>query len=226
MVWAEDLMAGRMGDEVLAASLVGLASKCRDADALDFDGAVSFVAALARVGVTAIRAASWLGAEEVRAAEATAVERHGCDGESVVAKEARTMDVKKMMGVKTTRNEGKKMLVDEVTEIGTGLAAWCGSVATGAPVVRVWCAGDWMCAWEMHRKWWGEMLMRVSAERASVLVGVTTRMVLEAVAGCVGILRFSLICLDHIAVDGLGGEEAAEAADDGMVVASVLVEEQ
>ena len=179
-------MAGRMGDEVLAASLVGLASKCRDADALDFDGAVSFVAALARVGVTAIRAASWLGAEGVRAAEATAVERHGCDGESVVAKEARTMDVKKMMGVKTTMNEGKKimMLVDEVTEVGTGLAAWCGSVATGAPVVRVRCAGDWMCAWEMHRKWCGEMLMRVSAERASVLVGV---------AGCVGILRFSLL---------------------------------
>ena len=167
-MWAEDLMAGRMGDEVLAASLVGLASKCRDADALDFDGAVSFVAALVRVGVTAIRVAPWLGAGEVRAAEATAVERHGCDGEIVVAKGARTMDVEKMMGVKTTMNEGKEMLVDEVAGVGAGLAAWCGSVATGAPVVRVRCAGDWMCAWEMHRKWCGEMLMRDSAERAPV----------------------------------------------------------
>ena len=67
--------------------------------------------------------------------------------------------------------------------------------------------------------------MSIPAERASVLVGVATRMVLEAVAGCIGILRFSLMCLDHIAVDGLGGGEATEAADDSMVVALVVVAE-
>ena len=33
------------------------------------------------------------------------------------------------------------------------------------------------------------------------------------------------MCLDHIAMDGLGGGEAAEAADDGMAVALVLVAE-
>ena len=80
------------------------------------------------IGVAATHAASWLGVGEVRAAEATAIERHGCGGESVVATEARTMDVKKMMDVKTTVNEGKEMLIDEVTEIVTGLAAGCASV--------------------------------------------------------------------------------------------------
>ena len=50
MVWAEDLMAGRMGDEVMAAPLVGLSFQCVGVDALDeiFCRAGSFICGCAQ----------------------------------------------------------------------------------------------------------------------------------------------------------------------------------
>ena len=48
MVWVEDLMAGRVGGEVLAVPLVGLSSQCVGVGTLnDLYGAISYVAALA-----------------------------------------------------------------------------------------------------------------------------------------------------------------------------------
>ena len=93
------------------------------------------------------------------------------------------------------------------------------------PVTRMRCEGDWMRTWEMHRRWCGEMLMGDLAEKAlAVVVEVVTRMVLAAMAGGIGLLRFYLMCLDHIAVDGLEDDEAcaAEATEDSVLVTTII----
>ena len=83
-----------------------------------------------------------------------------------------------------------------------------------------------MRTWEVHRKWCDEMLMGDSAEKAlAVVVEVATRMVLEAMAGGIELLRFYLMCLDHIAVGGLEDDAAAEATD-GSVLVTTITEEK
>ena len=47
-------------------------------------------------------------------------------------------------------------------------------------------------------------------------------MVLAAMAGGIGLLRFYLMCLDHIAVDGLEDDEAAEATEDSVLVTTII----
>lgn len=212
-------MAGRMGDEVMAAPLVGLSFQCVGVDALDeiFCGAVSFVTARNEMGVA--HAARWLNVEEMSVEEEAAVGRQRCDKEDVVAKGEQTIDVKMMMDVKMAMDEDEKMLIGEIMEMVNGMAARCGSGAGGAPVTRMRCEGDWMRTWEMHRKWCDEMLMGDSAEKAlAVVMEMVTRMVLAAMASGIGMLSFCLMCLDHIAVDGLEDDEAAEAADDSVLV--------
>ena len=212
-------MAGRMADEVMAAPLVGLSFQCVGVDALDeiFCGAVSFVTARNEMGVA--HAARWLNVEEMSVEEEAAVGRQRCDKEDVVAKGEQTIDVKMMMDVKMAMDEDEKMLIGEIMEMVNGMAARCGSGAGGAPVTRMRCEGDWMRTWEMHRKWCDEMLMGDSAEKAlAVVMEMVTRMVLAAMASGIGMLSFCLMCLDHIAVDGLEDDEAAEAADDSVLV--------
>ena len=203
-------MAGRMGDEVMAAPLVGLSFQCVGVDALDeiFCGAVSFVAARSEMGV--VHAARWLGVEEMSVKEEAAVGRQRCDKGDVVAKGEQTIDVKMMMDVKMAMDEDEKILIGETMEMVKGVAARCGSGAGGVPVTRMRCEGDWMRTWEMHRKWCDEMLMGDSAEKAlAVVMKMVTRMVLAAMASGIGMLSFCLMCLDHIAVDGLEDDEAA-----------------
>ena len=110
----------------------------------------------------------------------------------MVVREEKRMDVEMMTGVKVSVNEGDAGSIEEMMETVIGLAVGCGSVSGDVSVAKVRCEEDWMRTWE-NRRWCGELMMGISAERASVVVGVATRMVVEAVAGCIGILKISFL---------------------------------
>ena len=163
----------------------------------------------------------------MRAGEATAWGRQGCDEEVVVVRGEKRMGVEMMMGAEMAVDEGDAVSIEEMMETVIGLTVGCGSVSGGVSVAKVRYEEDWMRTWE-NRRWCacGELMVGISAERASVVVRMATRMVvLEAVARCIAILKFSWMCLDHIAVNGFGRGGATEAADGSMVVALVVVVE-
>ena len=123
-------MAGRIGDEVMAAPLVGLSFQCVGVDALDeiFCGAVSFVAARSEPEMRVVHAARWLGVEEMSVKEEAAVGRQRCDKEDVVAKGEQTIDVKMMMDMKMAMDEDEKILIGETMDgEGGGGEVWVGS---------------------------------------------------------------------------------------------------